>query len=71
MVKRERNENLFKKISSQKVHFSRGLMDKALDFDTKGPWFKSKGDLMVQITSVALFDAQRGREMVALLLEYN
>ena len=27
----------FQKFSSWKVHFPRGLMDKALDFDTKGP----------------------------------
>ena len=27
----------FQKFSVRKVHFPRGLMDKALDFDTKGP----------------------------------
>ena len=27
----------FQKFSSQKAHFPCGLMDKALDFDTKGP----------------------------------
>ena len=27
----------FQKFSSWKVHFPRGLMDKALAFDTKGP----------------------------------
>ena len=27
----------FQKISTQKVHFPHGLMEKALDFDTKGP----------------------------------
>ena len=48
-----------------------GLMDKALDFDTNGPQFKSQWELMVQITSVVLFDAQRGKEMVVLLLEYH
>ena len=61
----------FQKFSVWKVHFPRGLMDKALDFDTKGPWFKSQWELMVHITSVALFDAQRGKEMVVLLLEYH
>ena len=45
-------------------------MDKALDFDMKGPWFKSQWELMVHNTSVALFDAQIGKEMVVLLLEY-
>ena len=28
---------LFQKFSGQIVHFPCGLMDKALDFDTKGP----------------------------------
>ena len=27
----------FQKFSNQKVYFPRGLMDKALDFDTNGP----------------------------------
>ena len=61
----------FQKFSFRKAHFPRGLMDKALDFDTEGPKFKSQWKLIIHITSVALFDAQRGKEMVVLLLEYH
>ena len=68
---KENQWEFFQKFSGRKVHFPRGLMDKALDFDTEGPKFKSQCILIIHITSVALFDAQRGKEMVVLLIEYH
>ena len=61
--------NVFKTFQA-KIFISLGQMVNVLVCQMKGPWFKSQWENMIHFTSLALFDAQRRKKIVLLLLEW-